>query len=133
MRSPSASLLTVTGLGATTAVADTGPGEVVAADTAAPPVQSATARMVGVDANVVAGLTVTGAGGRKVTVTTKGERPRTLTPVATSSAVFRRLTPGRTYTVTVAGTRIGTAVPLAAVGRPSAQLRPPPQPRTRSC
>ena len=71
--------LTVTGLGATTAVADTGPGEVVAADTAAPPVQPATARIVGVDANVLAGLTVTGAGGRKVTVTTKGERPRTLT------------------------------------------------------
>ena len=46
------------------------------------PSQPATARMVGVDANVVAGLTVTGAGGRKVTVSTKGERPRTLTPAA---------------------------------------------------
>ena len=108
--------LAVTGLAATTAVADTGPGEVVAADTAAPPVRPATARIVGVDANVIAGLTVTGAGGRKVTVTAKGERPRTLTPAPSSSAVFRRLTPGRTYTVAVAGTRVGTAVPLAAVG-----------------
>ena len=109
-------VLAVTALGAPSAVADTGPGEVVAADTAEAPVPPATARVVGVDANVVAGLTVTGAGGRKVTVSTKGERPRTLTPGTARSAVFRRLTPGRVYTVTVAGTRVGTAVPLAAVG-----------------
>ncbi|MBK9738747.1 MAG: hypothetical protein IPO93_04375 [Actinobacteria bacterium] len=72
--------------------------------------------MVGVDANLVAGLTVTGAGGRKVTVAAKGERPRSLAPAAGDSAVFRRLKPGRVYTITVAGTRIGTAVPLGDVG-----------------
>ena len=109
-------VLATTALGATPAIADTGPGEVVAADLAAPPAQPATARMVGVDANLVAGLTVTGAGGRKVTVAAKGERPRSFAPAAGRSAVFRRLTPGRVYTIIVAGTRVGTGVPLAAVG-----------------
>jgi hypothetical protein len=108
--------LAVTGLATRAAVADFGPGEVVAVDTTAPAARPAAARMVGIDATVIAGLSVTGAGGRPVTVTATGERPRTLTPAATSAAVFRRLTPGRVYTVTVAGTRVGTAVPLAAVG-----------------
>ena len=72
--------------------------------------------MVGVDANLIAGLTVTGAGGRKVTVTAKGERPRTLTPAAASSAVFRRLTPGRTTPSPWPAPASAPAVPLAAVG-----------------
>ena len=45
-------VLATTALGATPAIADTGPGEVVAADLAALPPQPATARMVGVDANL---------------------------------------------------------------------------------
>ena len=99
-------------------VADT----VIAADpTPAPPTPqtpapaTAVQRVVGIDANVVGGLTVTGAKGSTVTLTARGEKARTVTPKPTAPAVFRQLTPGVTYSVAIAGTKVGTGVPVAAV------------------
>ena len=95
---------------------------VIAADTtSAPPAATTPApapaaqRLVGIDANVVNGLTVTGAKGATVTLTWRGEKTRTLTPKGIASAVFRQLTPGVTYTVAIGGTKVGTGVPVAAV------------------
>ena len=63
---------------------------------------SAVQRVVGIDASIVNGLVVTGAKGSHVTVTARGEKPRTLTTKGTAPAVFRQLTPGVTYTVQIA-------------------------------
>lgn len=82
----------------------------------ATPVAATVARVVGIDASIVNGLTVSGAKGATVTLTARGEKPRTLTPKANAVAVFRQLTPGVTYTVAIGGTRVGTGVPVAAVG-----------------
>jgi len=104
----------------TPAVADTAPDTVIAADTT--PEQPAAAapasvsRMVGIDANIVNGLTVTGVGGSRVTLTARGERTRTAKPVRTSAAVFRNLTAGKSYSVRANGTLVGTGTPVAAVG-----------------
>jgi len=102
------------------AVADTAPDTVIAADTtpepAAPSPTPSVSRMVGIDANVVNGLTVTGAGGSRITVTARGERTRTSTPTRATAAVFRRLTPGTAYTVSVNGTIVGTGTPVGRVG-----------------
>lgn len=96
---------------------------VIAADpTPAPPAAAVASpaptvqRVVGIDASIVNGLVVSGAKGAAVTVTARGEKPRTLTPKGTAPAVFRQLTPGATYTVAIGGTRVGTGVPVAAVG-----------------
>ena len=97
----------------TPAVATSAPGPVIATDpttTAAP-----AALLIGVDANVVEGLSVTGHGGRTVTVTTAGQSARSITAPATKAAVFRHLTPGRAYAVAIGGMRVGTATPVAQV------------------
>lgn len=89
-------------------------GAVIAQDTAAPPVLAPDAMLVGVDANVPNGLTVTGARGKLVTVSAKGEASRTATAAATAPVVIRNLTPGKAYNVAIGGVRIGTATPLSA-------------------
>jgi hypothetical protein len=105
---------------ATPALADTAPDTVIAADiTPEPPAPAAPAsvsRMVGIDANIVNGLTVTGAGGSRVTLTSRGERTRIARPARTSTAAFRNLTAGTVYTVRINGTLVGTGTPVAAVG-----------------
>jgi hypothetical protein len=107
---------------ASTLVAEDPPGTVIAEDPTLPTPEPATARIVGVDANVVAGLSVTGHGGSTVAATAKGRATRSVTVTADKPAVLRRLAPGVTYTITIAGTRIGTAVPVSQVG-PASQLR----------
>jgi hypothetical protein len=105
---------------ATPAVADTAPGTVIAADTAPEqPAVSAPAsvsRIVGIDANLVNGLTVTGAGGSRISLTARGERTRTARPARARAAVFRGLTAGKVYSVGVNGAPVGTGTPLSAVG-----------------
>ncbi len=102
------------------AVADTAPDTVIAADTTPEPTPPALAasvsRMVGIDANVVNGLSITGAGGSRITLTARGERTRTATPTRAKAAVFRGLTPGTAYTVRVNGAIIGTGTPVGRVG-----------------
>lgn len=105
---------------ATPVLADTAPDTVIAADTTpeppAPAAPAPVSRMVGIDANIVNGLTVTGAGGSRVTLTARGERTRTAKPARTSTAAFRNLTAGKAYTVRINGTLVGTGTPVAAVG-----------------
>lgn len=105
---------------APTALADTAPDTVIAADTTSePPARPApptVSRMVGIDATIVNGLTVTGAGGSRVTVATRGERTRTARPPRNTAAVFRNLTAGTVYTVRVNGTVAGTGIPVGPVG-----------------
>ena len=93
---------------ATPAVADTAPDTVIAADTTpeqpAAVAPASVSRMVGIDANIVNGLTVTGAGGSRVTLTARGERTRTRT-----ATTCRTRTPPPAWTSTA----------LAATTRPS--------------
>jgi hypothetical protein len=96
-------------------VAQENPPVVLAQDTTPAPA-TITATVVGIDANIVGGLTVTGHDGKRVTATAKGQRTRTVTAPASRPAVLRNLTPGVRYTIAIAGRRIGTAVPLAQVG-----------------
>ena len=102
------------------AVADTAPDTVIAADTTpeqpAAVAPASVSRMVGIDANIVNGLTVTGAGGSRVTLTARGEGTRTAKPARKSAAVFRNLTAGKAYSVRANGTLVGTGTPVAAVG-----------------
>lgn len=93
-------------------VATDAPGPVIATD---PIAAVPAAVMVGVDANVVEGLSVTGHAGKKVTVTTGGQSPRSITAPAAKAAVFRHLTPGKAYVVAIAGVRVATATPVAQV------------------
>lgn len=99
-------------------VAQENPPVLIAQDTTPAPA-TIPATIVGIDANIVGGLSVTGHGGKRVTATAKGQRTRAITAPANRPAVLRNLTPGVRYTVTIAGRRIGTAVPLAQVGAAS--------------
>lgn len=106
-------LATVTTAGlaaATPALAD---DTVIAVDVRPAPGTPAAA-LIGIDATRPRTLTVTGHGGRSVTVSAKGTRPRTLTVPAGKPAVFTRLVPGKAYTITIAGHRVGTGVPVTA-------------------
>lgn len=106
------SLLAAAPAGAATS--DPAASSVVAADSAAgPALRPAAARMIGVDADLPGGLTITGAQGKPVTLTTKGQRARTAIGRNGAPVVFTKLTPGRKYTVYVGGTRIGAAAPVA--------------------
>ena len=98
------------------AQAATSAGSLIAEDTTPAPVQAPGASVIGVDANVVAGLSVTGHRGKPVTVTGKGEQPRTATAVAAKPVVFRGLTAGKAYTVAIDGRRVGTVTPVSKPG-----------------
>lgn len=99
-------------------IAQENPPVLLAQDTTPAPA-TIRATVIGIDANVVRGLSVSGHGGKRVTATAKGQRTRTVTVPANKPAILRNLTPGVRYTVTIAGRRIGTAVPLAQVGAAS--------------
>ncbi|MBK9740985.1 MAG: fibronectin type III domain-containing protein [Actinobacteria bacterium] len=100
-----------------TIAGDTTP--VVLAQDTSPAPATIPASIVGIDADLVAGLTVTGHQGRKVTATARGRTSRTSTVAAGRPAVLKGLTPGVRYTITIGGRRVGTATPLAQVGAAS--------------
>lgn len=91
---------------------------VLAQDTSPAPV-TIPASIVGIDADLVGGLTVTGHQGRRVTAAARGRTTRSVTVAAGRPAVLKGLTPGVRYTVTIGGRRVGTAIPLAQVGAAS--------------
>ncbi len=95
-------------------------GVVLAADTTpapAPAQVAPVARVIGIDANVVSGLSVTAPKGATVTLSAKGEKNRSKKIVAaTKPAVFTTLTAGKTYTVSIDGKRVGTGTPVSAPG-----------------
>ncbi|MDP2289117.1 MAG: fibronectin type III domain-containing protein [Actinomycetota bacterium] len=98
------------------AFADPVASSVIAQDPTPAPTVAPDATVIGVDANIVAGLTVTGAAGKPVTVTAKGQAPRMATSSPAAPVVFRKLATGVPYAVAIAGRTIGTATPLAAPG-----------------
>jgi hypothetical protein len=58
---------------------------------------------------------IRGSAGKPVTVQAAGEKARTAVAAKPSAAVvFTKLTPGKAYTVSIAGKRIGTATPVTA-------------------
>ncbi len=95
-------------------------GVVLATDTTQPPAPAPVApvaRVIGIDANVVSGLSVTAPKGATVTLSAKGEKNRSRKIVAaTKPAVFTGLTAGKTYTVAVDGKPVGTGTPVKAPG-----------------
>ena len=99
-------------------IAQENPPVLLAQDTTPAPA-NIRATVIGIDANIVRCLSISGHGGKRVTATAKGQRTRTVTAPASKPAILRNLTPGVRYTVAIAGRRIGTAVPLAQVGAAS--------------
>jgi hypothetical protein len=95
------------------ATGDPAASSIIASDSTAAPVRPARAQVVGVDADIPSGLTITGSQGRPVTLTTRGQKARTAIGRDGAPVVFTRLTPGKTYTVYVGGTKVGTARPVA--------------------
>ncbi len=95
-------------------------GVILATDTTpapAPAQVAPVARVIGIDANVVSGLSVTAPKGATVTLSAKGEKNRSRKIVAaTKPAVFTGLTAGKTYTVAVDGKPVGTGIPVRAPG-----------------
>ena len=89
---------------------------IIAQDNTPPPAAPTSSVTVGVDANVVGGLTITGARGKPVTVSARGVKPRTVKSSKSAPVVIRGLVPGKAYNVAIGGVRIGTATPLAAPG-----------------
>lgn len=85
----------------------------IAQDNTPAPTVAPAAAVVGVDANIPAGLTVNGSQGKPVSIATKGEKTRITVGKPGAPVVFRALTPGKVYTVSIAGKRIGTATPVA--------------------
>ena len=104
--------------------AETSPLPVVAADTPQPVVATDTTpapgarpvTLIGVDPDIVNGLTVTGHQGRTIKATAKGQRTRTVTAAASTPAVLKSLTPGVAYTITIGGKTVANATPVAGVG-----------------
>ncbi len=95
-------------------------GVILATDNTPAPAPAAVApvtRVIGIDANVVSGLSVTAPKGATVTLAAKGEKNRSRKIVAaTKPAVFTGLTAGKTYTVSVDGKPVGTGTPVKAPG-----------------
>jgi hypothetical protein len=111
-----AALLTLTGAttgGLATAAPALADDTVIAIDVRPAP-GTQPAALIGIDATRPRTLTVTGHEGRPVTLSAKGTRPRTITVAAGKPAVFTRLVPGKAYTITIGGRRVGTAIPVTA-------------------
>lgn len=102
---------------ATAATSDPAATSIIAADAASAPARPALAQVIGVDADIPTGLTITGAQSRPVTLTTRGQKARTAIGRDGAPVVFTKLTPGRTYTVYVGGKKIGSAIPVATPTR----------------
>lgn len=111
-----AALLTLTGVttaGLATAAPALADDTVIAIDVRPAP-GTRPAALIGIDATRPRTLSVTGHDGRPVTLSAKGTRPRTVTVAGGKPAVFTRLVPGKAYTITIGGRRVGTAVPVTA-------------------
>ena len=93
----------------TVVVSNQTPPTVVAADVQAD--------IVGIEL-IPGGIVVTGHGGDTVQVSTKGQKTRTIKPKnATMPATFTKLTPGKSYAISVDGTKVATATVLRAPGQ----------------
>jgi hypothetical protein len=110
-----AAALTLAGPAAADTIAVETPPVVLAQDTTPAPA-TVPADVVGIDTNIVAGLTVTGHQGKRVTATAKGRPTRAVTTAASKPAVLKGLAPGVRYTVRIGGRKVATAIPLAQVG-----------------
>jgi hypothetical protein len=107
---------------AAAATGTVGDDSVLVAQDTSPAPATIPARIVGIDANIVAGLTITGHPGGRISASAKGHPTRSVLARTGRPAVLKGLTPGVRYAITIAGRRIGTAIPLAQVG-PAAGLR----------
>lgn len=87
-------------------------GVVIAADATAEPAMKAAA-IVGVDANLPRGLTVSGHAGKPITLTTTGAKARIVKPTGSNPVAITGLIAGKAYRVSINGKTIGTATPLA--------------------
>jgi hypothetical protein len=114
----SATVLAVAGPAAADTIAVETPPVVVAQDTEPAPA-TVPADVVGIDTNIVGGLTVTGHQGKRVTAAAKGRATRAITVAAGMPAVLKGLAPGVRYTVRVGGQKVATTIPLAQVGAAS--------------
>jgi antitoxin (DNA-binding transcriptional repressor) of toxin-antitoxin stability system len=130
-------VVAVLSLATPAAHADTSPLPVVAADTPQPVIAADTTpapgtrpvTLIGVDPDIVNGLTVTGHKGRTIKATAKGQRTRIVTTGASTPAVLKPLTPGVSYTITIGGRTVAKATPVAGVGPASnliARITPTP-------
>lgn len=115
-----AMLATITATPALAGESQPARGVVIAADATVEPVMKATA-VVGIDANLPRGLTITGHAGKPITLTAAGPKARTVMPVGTKPVAITGLVAGKAYRVTVGGKLIGSAIPLA-VPAPTTRL-----------
>jgi len=96
-------------------VADTTPAPV-----AAPARTTPVTRVIGIDANVVNGLSITAPKGTNVTVSAKNAtKAKSYTKKVNSKGapvVFTQLVPGKKYAVTIDGKTVGTGTPVNAPG-----------------
>lgn len=113
-----AAVLPATGPAAADTIAVESPPVILAEDTSPAPA-SVPADVVGIDANLVGGLTVTGHRGKRVTAAAKGRATRAITVAAGKPAILKGLAPGVRYTVRIGGRKVATVIPLAQVGAAS--------------
>ena len=113
-----ATVLPATGPAAADTIAVESPPVILAEDTSPAPA-SVPADVVGIDANLVGGLTVTGHQGKRVTAAAKGRATRAITVAAGKPAILKGLAPGVRYTVRIGGRKVATVIPLAQVGAAS--------------
>ncbi len=113
-----AAALTLAGPAAADTIAVETPPVVLAQDTTPAPA-TVPADVVGIDTNIVGGLTVTGHQGKRVTASAKGRPTRSVTTAISAPAVLKGLIPGVRYTVRIGGRKVATAIPLAQVGAAS--------------
>ena len=93
-------------------VADTTPAPV-----AAPVNKTPVTRVIGIDANVVNGLSVTAPKGANVKISTKGAKSFTKKVNSKGApVVFTQLVPGKKYAVTINGKKVGTGTPVNTPG-----------------
>ena len=93
-------------------VADTTPAPV-----AAPVNKTPVTRVIGIDANVVNGLSVTAPKGSNVKISTKGAKSVTKKVNSKGApVVFTQLVPGKKYAVTINGKKVGTGTPVNTPG-----------------
>ena len=107
-----AMLATLTAAPAAAVDARPASGMVIAADATAEPAMKAAA-IVGVDANLPRGLTVSGHAGKPIILTATGTKVRIVKPTGSKPVAITDLIAGKAYRVSVNGKTIGTATPLA--------------------
>ena len=107
-----AMLATITAAPALASESQPARGVVIAADATVEPVMKATA-VVGIDANLPRGLTVSGHAGKPITLTAPGAKAKTVMPAGSKPVAITGLTAGKAYRIAIGGKLIGAATPLA--------------------